>query len=71
MRWRSPVFGDVRVRAGFLVFPRCIGGEWRWLEYARWLQRYDRSCGWHSWRWVKGDDVSLDEKVDSILKNWE
>ena len=30
--------GAVRVKSGFLIFPKCIGGEWRWLETALWKQ---------------------------------
>jgi hypothetical protein len=43
MRWTSnpnPKEGDLRVRKGFLIFPKCIAGETRWLEYAIWRERF-------------------------------
>jgi hypothetical protein len=43
MRWLAkpePENADTRLRVGFLLFPRCIDGEWRWLERAAWTQRF-------------------------------
>lgn len=31
--------GDVRVTTKFLLLPRCINREWRWLEKATYSQR--------------------------------
>jgi len=31
---KHPKHGDVRVITKFLLFPKCINGEWRWLEWA-------------------------------------
>lgn len=45
MRWKnrpakmSPLIGETRYRSDFLVFPKCIGDNWRWLEYATWEQK--------------------------------
>jgi hypothetical protein len=30
--------GKVRFRAGFLLFPKTINKETRWLEFARWVE---------------------------------
>ncbi len=34
--WIKP--GDERVRHHFLLFPRFINHEWRWLEWATWTE---------------------------------
>ena len=48
MRWtpevRTTPYGTMRDQSGFLWFPKCLGGEWRWLERASWTQRWSR--GW-------------------------
>jgi hypothetical protein len=41
VRWLDkdrPSLGDTRIRRRFLWFPKCIGGEWRWFEYASWRE---------------------------------
>lgn len=44
MRWTTkwkdpnPYLGDIRIRKGFLFFPKKIDTETRWLEYARWVE---------------------------------
>ena len=44
MRWKAgPVkperkVGDTRFKTGFLFFPKCLNGEWRWLESTIWIQ---------------------------------
>lgn len=35
MKWKDSY---TRVRRRFLLLPRCIDGEWRWLEFATWRQ---------------------------------
>ncbi len=57
MRWREPRDGDTRVRRGFLLFPKTISGETRWLEWARWQERYEASyeSWWMAVAWVDGD----------------
>lgn len=49
-----------RRRRRFLLLPKCVAGEWRWLERAAWVEHY--VCDWYagadplpSWvavRWV-------------------
>lgn len=54
MRFIEPSLGALRHRTGFLIFPRTIGRETRWLERAQWTQRYDPSFygnGWEDWQW--------------------
>lgn len=56
MRWiatraRGPRVGDSRIRRRFLLIPRCINGEWRWMERAAWRETY-RSY-WDSSLWEK------------------
>jgi hypothetical protein len=55
MRWKQAQFSRVRIRSGFLFFPRCIGGERRWLERATWEQKYCPSYTgeyWEDTRWI-------------------
>jgi hypothetical protein len=45
MRWKTPKktlpnYGDKREVTKFLLFPKCMGEEWRWLEKATWTQQY-------------------------------
>lgn len=43
MRWlenAAPKLGDVRHKARFLLLPKRIGLEWRWLEWTSWVERY-------------------------------
>lgn len=36
----TPKQHDTRIRKGFLLFPKKIGNEIRWLETAKWKERY-------------------------------
>lgn len=41
MQWkkkRDNQLGDTRIVTKFLLIPRCIGGEWRWLQNASYNQ---------------------------------
>lgn len=57
MRWKPkqpPRIGDLRLRRGFLLFPRRIGDDVRWLEKAAWRERYAGywdSSGWEAYAW--------------------
>jgi len=47
--------GDSRYRDRFLLFPKAIGNEWRWLERARWKEVYSfnyADSGWDATEWV-------------------
>lgn len=58
MRWKEkekPGLGHFRARWGFLFFPKNIAGEVRWLEFARWEERFTRGKLYDSWweiRWL-------------------
>ena len=54
-----PEIGDVRKRESFLLFPRRIMDETRWLEGAVWLEKYlERTSGednvWVPIKWGNG-----------------
>ena len=34
----QPKQGDTRTKKGFLFFPKTLGNEKRWLEFASWVQ---------------------------------
>lgn len=60
MRWRDRVeVGDKRVRSAFLLLPRRIAGETRWLERSAWeeeLRSAFTDFGWiafYDWRPVR------------------
>jgi len=58
MRWKAKPWQNPRIIRRFLIFPRCIGAEWRWLEWARIEQRFVGSvadCYWEDIRWVDDD----------------
>jgi hypothetical protein len=66
MRWfKKPRWceGGRRTRRGFLLLPKLIGNEWRWLVFARWLEEYtiftDGFTHWYEWapiRWLDKED---------------
>jgi len=46
VKWHSrPKTGDVRVRDKFLLFPKTIDGETRWMERAKWVEHYGQNGG--------------------------
>lgn len=56
MKFKRPELGKSRVRRRFLLFPKRIGGETRWLELATWKEevayRVDRqSRVYEGWTW--------------------
>lgn len=67
MHWRSKwdyiLVGDKRIITKFLLFPRCINGETRWLEKATYLQEcvlemgygsmdYSKHKAWQDMEWI-------------------
>lgn len=60
MKWRkhTPKHGDERTVRRFLLLPRCINGEWRWLELATIRQEwqvypyYRRRNSWYDLHWI-------------------
>ena len=52
MKWQSkkPKQWDHKTKCRFLIFPKCINREWRWLEMATWIESYyDRWWGPDNW----------------------
>jgi len=35
---KTAVIGDARYVKKFLLFPKCLSNEWRWLEVATWKE---------------------------------
>lgn len=57
MRWHrrvavNPSIGDTRDRSRYLLIPKTIGSETRWLTSATWREQYCRVSG----SWLCGDD---------------
>ena len=54
MKWKTPKSGDKRIVSKFLLFPREINNEVRWLEKVKIEQEYDRGCllGWWDIKWA-------------------
>lgn len=64
-----PREGDIRIMDKFLLFPKCIMDETRWLERARFKQKLVTKfdifsdspytgwyLGWSDWEWIGNDD---------------
>jgi len=53
MRWSKEPYrhGTYRRRSGFLFWPKEVDTETRWLEHAKWTERYVRGWGWASICW--------------------
>lgn len=63
MKKKHPEPNDIRVRKRFLLFPKTIGYETRWFEYASWEERYTMYFTirgirneWSAERWL--DDIT-------------
>jgi hypothetical protein len=65
MRWTKPEAGQERIRSEFLLLPKTISGETRWLERAGWLERYFVPSQsvlfippyWYPVRWLESSDL--------------
>lgn len=71
MRWtpERPSIGERRLKKGFLIFPRQIRGQVRWLEFTSWIQIFQHftrsgkmgipieTTGWVDWDW--NDEVAV------------
>lgn len=75
MRWkrktkRQPKEGDTRIADRFLLFPKCLDDEWRWLELTQIQQEYrrtDRGSDLDDWtyQWVDLRWATLDEFLEA------
>lgn len=59
MRWNKKPYskhGDVRIKTGFLFFPKSINNEVRFLEYATWEELYltweTSPSEWVATKWI-------------------
>ena len=50
----GPKYGGFREVKKFLIFPKFLNYELRWLETAKWLELYQFK--WHSLRWLELDE---------------
>jgi hypothetical protein len=46
----SGVYGQTRDKKSFLLFPKTINGETRWLEVAEWMDMRT-AMGWQPYAW--------------------
>lgn len=72
-RKNMPKDGEKRVLHKFLIFPYCIGDEYRWLEFVYILQWYaevyiidDTICGGH---WVDEEYLTAEDAARYECKN--
>jgi hypothetical protein len=49
MKWlrKKPFFGNKRIKRKFLMFPKMICSQWRWLEIAEWEEVFGRFWLYH------------------------
>jgi hypothetical protein len=57
MRWKRKkhMDGDIRIKLRFLVFPKRIGADVRWLEYVAWEEKWSTSYTsgiWWATKWI-------------------
>lgn len=58
MRWKKQELEEARIKTKFLLFPKEINGEVRWLEIATWSQTLENSWDglyWKDVEWIKDD----------------
>jgi hypothetical protein len=48
MRWKESESGLYRTKCGFLWKPILLDGEYRWLEFAVWIEEYNTT--YHDWQ---------------------
>ena len=71
MRWLSDPLANqehsIRKINKFLIFPKKISGEWRWLELVvigQIVEKYHNGYGDIKYKWT--DLAWVDEKVDNL-----
>ena len=53
MRWIKQKQLGKRMKTRFLLFPKCINGEWRWFEKATWQEYYrEPNLLWTADYWI-------------------
>lgn len=59
MRWKQRPQRQRRVKRRFLILPKCVNGEWRWLEVATYEQRLESSWSesyWIDTKWIDDEE---------------
>jgi len=65
MRWKSlPEVKEIVHENVFLLFPKQVNGQWRWLEKASWVDHQSESGYWSSSFWLKEVDGKLMNDYD-------
>jgi hypothetical protein len=49
----GPKIGDQRVVVKFLFLPKCLDGQWRWLELADIIQEYEECSVYRDYAIIK------------------
>jgi len=82
MKWKpnkitAPKLDDERVIRKFLIIPRHLDGEWRWMEFANIKQKFEKvrtgmpdckegfvwTVGWQNIHWEDSEESDRDEEV--------
>ena len=58
MRFKLPRQDDTRIKTRFLFFPKTIGYEKRWLEFATWYEKYYEPF-WESESWIDDSMIPI------------
>ena len=53
---KTPVIGQKKIITKFLLFPKIINFELRWLEYSTYSKVYDKVGNTYSWINLKWED---------------
>ena len=66
--------GKTRIKTRFLLIPKCIEDEWRWLEIASWEQEYGYK--WHNedtdhYGWVNTRWMNVSTRLDAMSHHLE
>jgi hypothetical protein len=73
MRWRSKwdyiSYGDTRLISKFLLFPKRINREWRWLEKVTYRQKCEKVMNYGSMDYGYHKEWVDKEWVDEV-KSW-
>lgn len=79
MKWYKKNYknGEFRIkRKKFLIFPKRIGNEYRWLECASIVQRYHQSqhpyydsSGWEDYGFIPASEKDIELGTTPLMKN--
>jgi hypothetical protein len=62
MKWTKPKNREQRDNRSFLLFPKNINGEVRWLEVASWHEWYDYDH-WVPCYWITEEELPDEQDV--------